>query len=338
MATSNCKADADTAADPDASTRFNRSRLPPLVANRATALDEVAGFGANGHVCIRGLANADEVAAYGPSIERTALDLNSEKRPLEDRNTYAQAFLQVPNLWLADPIVKRFVMAERFARVAAELLGVERIRLYHDQALFKEPRGGYTPWHQDQFYWPLDTEATITMWMPLVDIPSEVGSMRFVSGSHARGHLGDHAIGDESQQIFTRFIEGEGLDVVDHGAMTAGDATFHHGWTLHSAPANPSGLLRSVMTIIYFADGAKLTPLDHPNRRLDRALWLPGCETGDTAATPFNPVLWPAPTSEAATPTRGRDYWQGVTAAARRLGIGSSPAPPATPRGDVGDS
>jgi ectoine hydroxylase-related dioxygenase (phytanoyl-CoA dioxygenase family) len=314
------------------------SFLPPLVADRSATPDEVAEFGANGHVCIRELASAAEVDAFAPSIERTALDLSREKRALEDRDTYGQAFLQVPNLWLADPIVKRFVLAERFARVAAELLGVERIRLYHDQALFKEPQGGYTPWHQDQFYWPLDTQRTITLWMPLADISSEVGSMRFASGAHVRGHLGGHAIGDESHRVLAELIQADGLDVVDHGAMTAGDATFHHGWTLHSAPPNPSGLLRSVMTIIYFEDGAKLTPLDHPNLRLDRALWLPGCEPGDAAATPFNPVLWPAPISEVATPKRGHDYWQAVAAAARELGIRSFREPSAAPSHDVADT
>jgi hypothetical protein len=312
-------------AQPDrASTGMTPPQRPPLFGDRSATRDEIETFGTDGHVCIRGLASPEEVAAYSPSIVRTALDLNPEKRPIADRSTYAQAFLQVPNLWLVDPVVKCFVMAQRFARIAAELLGVERIRLYHDQALLKEPQGGYTPWHQDQFYWPLDTEATITMWMPLVDIPSEVGSMRFVSGSHERGHLGDHAIGDESQRVFAKSIADEGLSVVDHGAMLAGDATFHHGWTLHSAPANPSGLMRSVMTVIYFSDGAKLTALDHPNRRLDRALWLPGCEPGEAAASPFNPVLWPKPTAEVPTPLRDRDYWGAVAAAAKELRAGAS--------------
>ena len=63
---------------------------------------------------------------------------------------------------------------------AAHLLGVDGVRLSHDQALFKEPGGGRTPWHQDQCYWPLDTDKTITMWMPLVDVPGEVGTRRDV--------------------------------------------------------------------------------------------------------------------------------------------------------------
>ncbi len=39
--------------------------------------------------------------------------------------------------------------------------------------------------------------------------------------------------------------------------MSAGDATFHAGWTLHGAPPNLTGTLRSVMTVIYFADGLR---------------------------------------------------------------------------------
>ncbi|MEM9514691.1 MAG: phytanoyl-CoA dioxygenase family protein [Actinomycetota bacterium] len=55
------------------------------------------------------------------------------------------------------------------ASVAAELLGVEAVRVYHDQALVNRAGGGRTPWHQDQWYWPLDTVGadmgpTATAW------------------------------------------------------------------------------------------------------------------------------------------------------------------------------
>jgi ectoine hydroxylase-related dioxygenase (phytanoyl-CoA dioxygenase family) len=297
--------------------------LPRLAGDRATTQAEVAQFRRDGHVCVRELASADEVRAYGPTIERTALGLSREKRALEDRDTYSQAFLQVPNLWLVDPVVTPFVLAERFARVAAELLGVEGVRLYHDQALIKEARGGYTPWHQDKFYWPLDTDATITMWMPLVDVPAEVGSMRFMSGTHERGHLGEYAIGEESERVFGTLAEKEGLEIESHGAMAAGDATFHHGWTLHSAPENPTNISRPVMTIIYFADGARVTTLDHANHRLDQALWMPGREPGEAADTPFNPCLWPGRKTDLVTPKRDGAYWKAVALAAKELGAGS---------------
>ena len=85
-------------------------------------------------------------------------------------------------------------------------MGVDGVRIYHDQGLFKEPGGGPTPWHQDQFYWPLDTVHTITMWMPLVDIDEVMGPMRFASGSQALGNLGEFHIGDASNEAFGRIV------------------------------------------------------------------------------------------------------------------------------------
>ena len=58
--------------------------------------------------------------------------------------------VQVMNLWERDADVRKFVFGTRLARVAAELMGVSGVRLYHDQALCKLPGGGPTPWHADQ--------------------------------------------------------------------------------------------------------------------------------------------------------------------------------------------
>ena len=145
--------------------------------------------------------------------------------------------------------------AKRFARIAAQLMGVERVRLYHDQALFKEAGGGITPWHQDQHYWPLATNNTITMWMTLADIDADMGTLQFASGSHADGYLGDIPISDESEAQLKAFVERRGFTLRQADAMAAGSATFHSGWTLHSAPPNFSERMRPAMTLIYFADG-----------------------------------------------------------------------------------
>ena len=103
---------------------------------------------------VRGLASPDEVAAYRPAVLQAAPRSRYDHRPLEERDTYGKAFVQMPNVWQQDEQVRRFVFARRFASAAASVLGVPSVRLYHDQALFKEPGGGQTPWHQDQFYWP----------------------------------------------------------------------------------------------------------------------------------------------------------------------------------------
>ncbi len=256
----------------------------------AASIAEVAE---RGHTVVRGLASRAEVAEFRPAIEAAVARHAERVAPLEERDTNGKAFLQVPNVWQRDAVVERFVRSPRFAQVAAALLGVEGVRLYHDQALCKEPGGGYTPWHQDQVYWPFDTDRTITMWMPLVDVPAEVGSMTFASGSHRMGELGRHVIGDDSEAAYAAAVEELGLPLDTHGAVAAGDATFHMGWTLHRAPAIASDLVRSVMTIIYFADGARVGPLDSAYRAFDDQVWLDGIPEGELAAGPLNPVLWP---------------------------------------------
>ena len=267
--------------------------LPDLSTPFALREEDVNAYRRDGHAIVRGLATPEEVAPFRPALlEAGEAAPQAERRPLEERDTYGKAFLQMFNLWRQNEVAKAFVFARRFAQVAARLMGVSDVRLYHDQALFKEAGGGATPWHQDQFYWPLDTPHTITMWMPLVPATVAMGLMTFATGSHRLGNLGDFAIGDESQAEFDRVIDEKGLTRTASGAFEVGDASFHSGWTLHSAPPNQTDTMRESMTIIYYADGSRVGPLDHPNRKLDRDVWLRGCEPGDLAAGPLNPVLY----------------------------------------------
>jgi ectoine hydroxylase-related dioxygenase (phytanoyl-CoA dioxygenase family) len=267
--------------------------LPALDTPHEIAADTAAGFAIDGHALVRGLASAAEVAAYRPHIEATAARASFERRPVAERDTYAAAFLQCVNLWRLDGAVRRFVSAPRFAKAAADVLGVTGVRLYHDQALLKEPGGGHTPWHQDQFYWPFDTEKTVTMWMPLTDLDPAVGSMTFVTGSHRAGNLRGHAISDESETEFARLVREDALPEHTYGAIRAGDATFHAGWTLHRAGPNPTAQMRPVMTVIYFADGARVSEPDSVYQQFDLATWLPGLQPGEVAASRLNPRLWP---------------------------------------------
>jgi ectoine hydroxylase-related dioxygenase (phytanoyl-CoA dioxygenase family) len=131
------------------------------------------------------------------------------------------------------------------------------------------------------------------MWMPLIDIPPEIGSMTFVSGSQRLGYLGSYPISDESDRAFEALIAEKQLALDSHGALAAGDATFHRGWILHGAPPNPTGTLRSVMTIIYFADGLRVSQPETEGQEWDLKLWLKGLAPGDLAAGERNPLLYP---------------------------------------------
>lgn len=271
--------------------------LPDLNSDYPLTPAQIAAFRRDGHVLLRGVASPAVLEDFRPAIAANVAVLRKEywggvfNVDLDKRDTYHKAFVQIENLWRRDEVVKKFVMARRFAKIAADLLGVKGVRIYHDQALFKEPGGGHTPWHQDQYYWPLETEKTLTMWLPLVDAPSEMGPIIFANESHGGGPLGLLAISDDSEEYFRRVaIERQFTLVINE--LRAGDATFHYGWTLHKAPGNTSNRMREVMTIIYYADGAKLIAPQNPNQQSDLENWFPGQKPGELAASELNPLVY----------------------------------------------
>lgn len=266
--------------------------LPALDEPFALDGDVAVRYRRDGHALIRGLATAAEVEAYRPHILAACERLRYDVLPLAERDAYGRAFLQYWGLANEDSRVARFVLARRFAGVAARLMGVDGVRLYHDQALLKEPGGGPTPLHQDQHYWPLEVTRAITMWMPLVPVTKEIGSMTFVSGSHRLGYLGNFDISDRSEAEARQLIASRGLEAHTYGALAPGDATFHDGWTMHGAPGNPTAQLREVMTIIYIAADARIAA-PRPHQQGDYDLWLQGLRAGDPVAGPAHPVVWP---------------------------------------------
>lgn len=266
---------------------------PDLTSDYALLPGQVESYRQNGHVLLRGVANAQEVQVYRGLITHSTDELAKSYKPMSERDTYGKAFIQNMNLWVNDEGIRRFTLARRFAKIAADLMGVDGVRLYHDQALYKEPGGGHTPWHQDQQYWPLDGVKCVTLWMPLVDVTADMGTMRFADGSQNLGYLGSLNISDDSEAELESLIREKGYNISSAGDMKAGDATFHDGWCIHGAPGNGSAdRTREVMTIIYFEDGAIISEPDSPQRESDLATWFPGQKPGEIAASDLNPVVF----------------------------------------------
>lgn len=266
---------------------------PHTAPDDAFPLDDhtVSTFRRDGFVLLRRVAPSSYVAAVRPSIERVVREVASSRDPQGRIEDYGRLFIQVTNVWRIDPVAREFVFARRFARIAATLLGVPAVRLYHDQALFKPAGGKATPWHQDQFYWPLDTSKTVTMWMPLIDLTRDMGTMIFAAGSHAQGPLLASSISDESHREYERIVRDRGWTVSGE-SLAAGDATFHTGWCLHATHPNSSPDVRKVMTVIYYADGARVTAPASDFQKADMEAFLAGCVPGGPAAGPLNPVLY----------------------------------------------
>jgi ectoine hydroxylase-related dioxygenase (phytanoyl-CoA dioxygenase family) len=267
------------------------THLTPL--NDFKELDQtnIGEFQKKGHTLIKEVLTTDEITSYRPAIVSAADQFNTETRKITERDTYGKAFLQIMNLWKVDEEVKKFVLAKRLAKIAADLMGVENVRLYHDQALFKEPGGGPTPWHQDQYYWPIDTFNTVTMWMPLVDIDIEMGMLTFASGSYTEGSVFNMEISDESESAFDNYVQEHNFEITRANTMKAGDATWHRGFTMHHANGNASDKMREVMTIIYIADGARITPYKNEWQKNDHHKWLLGKPIGGLIDSELNPLL-----------------------------------------------
>jgi len=245
----------------------------------------------DGHILLPGVAPAAVVAGFRPRLRGIVREVYSRRSHVGRAEDYSSLFQQVTNVWRHDEEMRSVIFARRFARLAAELMGVRGVRLYHDQALFKPPGGKATPWHQDQIYWPLDTSNTITMWMPLMDVSVETGTMQFATGSHRDGSLIPKSISEQAGMEFQELVRERNFSVATY-SLHAGDATFHSGWTVHAAHANTGKEPREVLTIIYFEDGAKIVQPDSKYRQVDMEAFHPGQKPGDAAASALNPLLY----------------------------------------------
>lgn len=250
----------------------------------------IENFRRDGFVRIPALLSGD-VLDYMDSIITAEVDrLNTQHLAMEDRDTYGKAFLQIMNIWRNNEAVREIVFSRRLASVATALLEVSGVRIYHDQALYKEPGGGHTPWHADQYYWPLSSDRTVTAWIPLQETPLELGPLEFSAGSASLTDGRDKEIGDESQAFLQAVLKEKGFRHVVE-AFGLGDVSFHTGWTYHRAGPNVTDRMRKVMTMIYMDRDMKLQTPVNKNQQADWDAWCPGALIGEQIDTPMNPVI-----------------------------------------------
>lgn len=255
--------------------------------------DQIKQFDDEGFIRLAQVLDPEVLRYYEPEITAKVKELNTQHLPLEERDSYGKAFLQVTNLWQHSELVKQFVFSERLARIAADLLGVRGVRLYHDQALYKEPSGGITPWHADQYYWPLSSDRTVTVWVPLQETPLPMGPLSFAKGSQRMEFGRDLGISDESEAKLAVDLAKANLPTVEE-PYSLGDVSFHTGWTFHRAGPNRSGAPRAVMTVIYMDADITVTEPTNEYRVGDLANWMPGTAVGEVPSSPLNPVLYSA--------------------------------------------
>ena len=177
--------------------------------------------------------------------------------------------------------------------IAAELLEVNGVRLYHDQSLYKEPGGGITPAHADQYYWPLASDRTVTAWIPLQAVPQDMGPLGFYARSQSVEIGRDLGISDESEEKISANMARHGF-AFDLGPFDLGEVSFHLGWTFHKAGQNLSSRPRAVMTVIYMDGAMRMDRVLSEAQKNDAVHWCPGVPPGDVIATSNNPLIYTA--------------------------------------------
>jgi hypothetical protein len=281
--------------------------------------DMLLQFARKGHAALRGLLPPDEVRALAAAVQdafdthgldayrqalgallspeaAAAVSTPEEAQEVLDTKRIHVPFLQLFNLHTSVPDVERIAKSSNLGRIAAELLGVDAVRLYQDSAFWKRSGDGPTPWHTDLKMAPIDTNDFVTFFIPLRALPGgrHAPSLRFASGSHrdVAASYWFNVRANEAMDLSSRYSE------ESHGALALGDATAHHGWTLHASPAVPAESRgRMALTISYVSTSARVLPrnqqkLIHTEDSRSYARWIGRVKAGKRLRHDLLPIVY----------------------------------------------
>ncbi|MFC4014899.1 phytanoyl-CoA dioxygenase family protein [Nonomuraea purpurea] len=221
--------------------------------------DEVAFFEEYGWVRLGRLVDPGAARALRERAGGYLADRAKDKRTLVD-----QAFGQSRDVASCDEMFGALTMSPAMGRNAVRLLhGVRAVRVQVTNLLVKEAgEHGATEFHQDFPWMPMDRSAMLTVWLALVDVPADMGSLRFYDGSHRQGLLGRSFTRPGDDQL-SQHPWLKALEVSPPLDLEAGDATVHHALTVHGAPANRHDRPRLSFTVTYFDADALYTGLPY---------------------------------------------------------------------------
>lgn len=248
--------------------------------------DQINFYKNNGFCLLKNVLSNGEVTYYRDIIDH-AVSIRSgyDKRTLSQKNFYERAFTQCGHLWSEFSDVKNFTFSKRLAGIAKRFFGGTQPRLWHDQALYKLPGGSITEPHQDMAYWPMLDRNAGTIWVALSEATIDMGAMYFIPGTHKFIDRWDHKI-KESSDLLDRLPEHLKKEAIAYD-LKPGDATFHHGLTIHYTGENKTKAIRKAMCVIYFPDGVRYDA-DSPEANHHCAA---GTKHGEPIATEKNPIL-----------------------------------------------
>jgi ectoine hydroxylase-related dioxygenase (phytanoyl-CoA dioxygenase family) len=235
------------------------------------AVAAVETFNHDGVVCLRDVFDAPDLSRLADAVE-SLIKYNMTVRFEPDGPTKGE-FVggRVRGVaGLPDDVVEAldWLSFESPApRVAAELMGCQRVRLFGDAVFVKEPGSDApTPWHHDYSYWPFDGDKLCSVWVPLDEATEETGAVKYVQGSHLSDRLFAPAhfrSADDWDVIEGAPFEFESSPRVDERSsdvnlvsfhVAPGDCVVHHARTVHGAKGNSSATMRRRAVVVRYAD------------------------------------------------------------------------------------
>ena len=172
--------------------------------------------------------------------------------------------------WQRIPEFNQVVLHSPAAQVAAELMQSQRVQMFHDHVLVKEPgTTKATPWHQDSPYYFVEGQQTVSFWSPMD--PVNDASLRCVAGSHKwpkpvlpKRWLSDtDFFANSNAYIPVPDPDAEGMDI-RQWQMQPGDAVAFHFGILHGARGNTTALRRRAFSLRLLGDDARY--VERPGR------------------------------------------------------------------------
>lgn len=259
---------------------------------------QVETIAQQGWIVLKQVLSPDERAIFFPAIRKYVLEVQAAAQGMDalpfknsdhpsasgaQENVAADAPRRTAfSLREAPPDVARFLTSAKLGEIAARLLGVDAVRIMHFTGIFKDVGSAGTPLHQDLTNLPLDTDRSLTFWIPLMDIEGDMAPMMFANGSHVEGQIED-LWGARARYPFRQT-----------GPLKAGDISIHMGWTIHGSLKNTSRQAREAFGISYYADGARIAMRHTKFVDALMANCFAGLKPGELAAGPMNPVVYPS--------------------------------------------
>ena len=291
---------ADNAGEPDvleAAPPFPNVDIPSesevmeeLAAPYPLTNEQVERFQKNGYIKLKNVFSAGALM----KLRRELIRLLQAEFGVDPDEGARDRFLSLEMIWLDNPLLKAYVLSPRLAKISAQLIQADAVRLYHDNVLAKQPECGRTPWHFDDHHFPLDTNNVVTAWAPVQAIPLAMGPLAFAYPLDVH-RLVNAVTFEKSGTGYDRGVAevfARNNVAVDETPFDLGEVSFHHNLSFHTAARNLTDRSRIVLANTYYADGARI--VDSPTMVSgDWQKFMPGVGPGDVAASPLNPICWP---------------------------------------------